>query len=575
MVGIHSFGALAAVASTFTSVSLASPLTSESAAANGIVKRQNGFFVVHPIEDGGVQPRLNIRDLAGKSENKELWALYILAIKRLQAVDQKEKLSYYQVAGIHGQPWIPWDGVPSWTDDPHWGYCPHNGNLFATWHRPYVMLYEQLLYEHVKAIVGEISDATTKARFQEIAKKFRVPYWDWAQKIPAVAAVSNPLSGYRFHPLQPEDFPVPENFQAPYDHWEQIIHYPDDPSSTNPNDNLTGLHQTLNNNLGFARDGIYKLFTNYLPFNRFSNQGPGSDVNIGNLETVHGSIHDSFRDGHLQFPLTAAFDPIFYLHHANVDRQIAIWQAIYPDTFVEPVRAIRQSTFTLDAFAADPVGATTPLHPFHKNSQGDFWTSDDVRQISTLGYTYPELADTPSNDTLKARVKALYEDTRTRTLTRRQTDAAEKTSRNYNVRVSQPDGFATYLFLGEPGPDPETWRADSVFAGSFSTKFNIIADPDREEIKKNPVNGVVPITSSIVRALDAGMLQDADETAVVEYLKINLKWKIQTTDGKEISPDQVPNFNISIFSHKETVPASAGEFPAILETKEYPDITAV
>lgn len=99
MVAFQSFGALAAVASTITSMSLASPLVSESAAAHSIQKRQNDFFVVHPIEDGGVQPRLNIRDLAGKSENKELWALYILAIKRLQAVDQKEKLSYYQVAG--------------------------------------------------------------------------------------------------------------------------------------------------------------------------------------------------------------------------------------------------------------------------------------------------------------------------------------------------------------------------------------------------------------------------------------------------------------------------------------------
>lgn len=415
------------------------------------------------------------------------------------------------------------------------------------------MLYEQLLYEHVKAIVEEISDATTKARYQEIAKKFRVPYWDWAERVPAgetnvlpgliinptvsitfpngtAATVSNPLSGYRFHPLQTEDFPVPENFVAPYDHWEQIIHYPDDRTSTNPNDNLTGLHQTLNNNLGFARDGIYKLFTNYLPFNRFSNQGPGADVNIGNLETVHGSIHDSFRDGHLQFPVTAAFDPIFYLHHANVDRQIAIWQAIYPDTFVEPVRAIRQSTFTLDPFAADPVGATTPLHPFHKNAQGDFWTSDDVRHISDLAYTYPELADAPSNDTLKARVKALYEDTRSRTLTRRQdAAAAEKTSRNYNVRVAQPDGFATYLFLGEPGSAPESWRADPVFAGSFSTKFNIIADLDREEIKSNPVNGVVPITSSLVRAHDAGTLRDADEAAVVGFLEKNLRWRVQTT----------------------------------------------
>lgn len=96
MVGFCSFSALAAATSVLPLAIFASPLQSE---VRNLQSRQNDYFVVHGIEDGGIQPRLNIRDLAGKSENKELWTLYLLAIQRLQAVDQKEKLSYYQVAG--------------------------------------------------------------------------------------------------------------------------------------------------------------------------------------------------------------------------------------------------------------------------------------------------------------------------------------------------------------------------------------------------------------------------------------------------------------------------------------------
>jgi tyrosinase len=32
----------------------------------------------------------------------------------------------------------------------------------------------------------------------------------------------------------------------------------------------------------------------------------------------------------------SAFDPIFWLHHANVDRMLSLWQAMYPDIWVTP-----------------------------------------------------------------------------------------------------------------------------------------------------------------------------------------------------------------------------------------------
>lgn len=45
-------------------------------------------------------------------------------------------------------------------------------------------------------------------------------------------------------------------------------------------------------------------------------------------------------------------------------------------------------------FAIDESHPDTPhddLRPFHKNSEGDYWTSQGVREVTKLGYTYPGL----------------------------------------------------------------------------------------------------------------------------------------------------------------------------------------
>jgi tyrosinase len=96
MVGLCPLGILAAASSLLPLASFASPLL---AGKNALETRQDDFFVVHGIEEGGIQPRLNVRDLASKPEYKEIWTLYLLALQRLQAMDQTDKLSFYQVAG--------------------------------------------------------------------------------------------------------------------------------------------------------------------------------------------------------------------------------------------------------------------------------------------------------------------------------------------------------------------------------------------------------------------------------------------------------------------------------------------
>lgn len=44
--------------------------------------------------------------------------------------------------GIHGVPFVPWNGVQAVPGGSQAGYCTHASVLFPMWHRPYVALYE-------------------------------------------------------------------------------------------------------------------------------------------------------------------------------------------------------------------------------------------------------------------------------------------------------------------------------------------------------------------------------------------------------------------------------------------------
>jgi len=77
------------------------------------------------------------------------------------------------------------------------------------------------------------------------------------------------------------------------------------------------------------------MTTNYTAF---SCSSPGGRfVTANNVESIHNGIHNSIGGyGHMQFPEVSGFDPTFWLHHANVDRLFAMWQAVYPESYMIP-----------------------------------------------------------------------------------------------------------------------------------------------------------------------------------------------------------------------------------------------
>lgn len=51
-----------------------------------------------------------------------------------------------------------------------------------------------------------------------------------------------------------------------------------------------------------------------------------------NIEVLHNAVHNAAggKRSHLSTTEFAAFDPVFWLHHANLDRVFAFWQTSNP-----------------------------------------------------------------------------------------------------------------------------------------------------------------------------------------------------------------------------------------------------
>jgi tyrosinase len=57
--------------------------------------------------------------------------------------------------------------------------------------------------------------------------------------------------------------------------------------------------------------------------------GSGAGCGVTNLEQTHGTIHVHVGGSMAMVP-SAAKDPIFMMHHANIDRILQAWQGINP-----------------------------------------------------------------------------------------------------------------------------------------------------------------------------------------------------------------------------------------------------
>jgi tyrosinase len=218
-----------------------------------------------------------------------------------------------------------------------------------------------------------------------------------------------------------------------------------------------------------------------------------------------------------------------WLHHANVDRIIAIYQAMNPSSFLTPLEDY-DGTFTIAPDSTDTL--TTPLEPFSINTQGTFWTSAKSQNLSAFGYTYPEIQDWNQNATelasnVTAQVYNLYYTPPSAASSSRRSTEGRTKFIEWSARISvskyefNGKPFFVRLFLTGVPENPKDWATSSACIGSL-----VLLPGTQQSIGLQPK----PLSYdeiSLMKGLSAVGNDGQDVRAVVDYLTDHLEWRVQ------------------------------------------------
>lgn len=175
---------------------------------------------------------------------------------------------YQHHAGIHGLP------LPM--------YCTHNSPLFLAWHRAYLYVFEKALQDRVAGVT--------------------LPWWDWThghtEGVPRPYARPQSDTG-KPNPLASS--PIQPSGREPGgpDHTVREPGAPGAPPLPTP-----------------------QALEKVLALNDFADFQ-------AQLEDIHNGIH-VWVGGTMSDIATAAYDPLFWAHHAMVDRVWRLWQLRHP-----------------------------------------------------------------------------------------------------------------------------------------------------------------------------------------------------------------------------------------------------
>jgi tyrosinase len=279
----------------------------------------------------------------------------------------------------------------------------------------------------------------------------------------------------------------------------------------------------------------------------------------------------------------SAFEPLFWVHHwyvymvndniigeklilnSNMDRIIALYQSRYPDTWLEDSE---QASGTFAVAKGSILGTSSPLAPFHRNSFGDMWTATTSRDWTSFGYTYPELLDNPSNETLTSSINRLYEpeihglnNTNTTVpISEGNVTTGPDKGIDWLCEVNMPTdikiSYSVRAFLGEPDADPTKWPTDANYIGQLAS----MSSPRMNS--SVIVTGSIGLTEKLAEKHQTGELKSLDKATVTAYLKANFTWRIQALDFSEIPRNNPPaGLNVTVFNVPVTIPVLPGQVP--------------
>lgn len=377
------------------------------------------------------------------------------------------------------------------------------------------------------------------------------------------------------------------------------------------NDNITRQVDAL---LTQNQQSLFMLFSSYRDFSAFSNRlfrEDGNDTDFASIEGLHDTLHNVLgTGGHMEFIMYSSFDPIFFLHHTNVDRLVAMWQALNPTSWVQPHPA-RLASFTNQA--GEMLDEKTDLMPFYRNHQGDFWTSESARDTVPFGYVYDDTADVslagPSDpdalDTLREVINEKYGQSSpslfpndTMTLwagiqdgviaNRFREDAMA--SGNFVPDLSQHSGIpkppssliidkddhytewlvnvcytikeidrpmSILFFLGHVYDDPSAWR----WAPNLIGNFGVFAMGSNVESGVQ-ATGTVPLTAGLTKMVAVRFVRSLEPEDVVSYLQANLQFRVVDVNNEPVDTRKLAGLVLKVASVSVRASQSKRELPA-------------
>ncbi len=216
--------------------------------------------------------------------------------------------SFATLGGIHGLP------APGW--------CDHGAPGFLSWHRAYMRAFEKAL--------------------QTVHCNLMLPFWDWS---------SGPTAG------------VPEACRHPT-YVNRIGDTVTNPLYSGPIASAAG-GGTTSRRPDIDTTNFGNIAT--------AAQSALSSGNFSDFQSAingpHGAVHGR-TGGQMSMISLAGFDPIFFLHHCNVDRLWWNWQQQNPGTAI-PANELNHE-----------------LAPFNKPFTSEWQTGADVISTDALGYRY-------------------------------------------------------------------------------------------------------------------------------------------------------------------------------------------
>jgi tyrosinase len=313
--------------------------------------------------------RKNVYEAGGDWGDPILW--YARGVAAMKARKLADPLSWRFYAAMHGFDKPIWKlvGYPTTPKEMpsaalmkrFWKQCQHGSWYFLPWHRGYLIAYEAIIRAAIVSLHGPADWA--------------LPYWNY---------------------FKPNQFKLPPAFASP--NWP-------DGRGNNP---LFVPQRYGPNNDGDVYVPIDQVNLDAMTDPDFTGVSSGGDTGFGGVDTgfehggqVHGRLETQPHDwvhglvggadpnnpnvpGQMSDPDTAGLDPIFWLHHANIDRLWEVWLRSpislgnpTDKTWIKGPGSIGERIFSM------------PMPP--KGAPWDY-TPGDMANLAKLGYTYDDLS---------------------------------------------------------------------------------------------------------------------------------------------------------------------------------------